>query len=198
MSLMEEPETPRSEAWQEESDFTTKIKETMAEMMTTMMESTQENIWKKLDEYIVGNEASNDSDEATNDVNISRAPHDLQTTSDLVDKYLELPQQSQLSWEHISQEFSVAEKTGPAIDEKLAQLVTGLIPEKLPRTKLDELVELYPRPDNCRWLPSVTKPSGISSNFQQRQRIHLCRNVKSYLLQRYVLLFRLPRRLPTT
>ena len=149
MSLMEEPEAPSSEALQEESDLTTKMKETMAEMMTTMMESMQENIWKKLDEYIVGNEASSDSDEGTNDVNILRPPHDLQTTSDVVDKYLEPPQQSQLSWEHISQEFSVAEKTGPAIDEKLAQLVTGLIPEKLPRTKLDELVEKYPRPNYC-------------------------------------------------
>ena len=149
MSLMGEPETPRSEALQEESDLTTKMKETMAEMMTTIMESMQENIWKKLDEYIVSNEASNDSYEATNDVNISRPPHNLQTTSDVVDKYLEPPQQSQLSWEHISQEFSVAEKTGPAIDEKLSQLVAGLIPEKLPRTKLDELVEKYPKPDNC-------------------------------------------------
>ena len=146
MSLMQEPGTPCSEPLQAESDLTTKMKETMAEMTTTMMASMQENIWKKLDEYIVGNEASNDSDEATDDVNISRPPHDLQTTSDVVDKYLEPPQQSQLSWEHISQEFSVAEKTGPAIDEKLAQLVTGLIPEKLPRTKLDELVEKL---DNC-------------------------------------------------
>ena len=76
------------------SDFTTKVKETMAEIMSTTMESRQENIWKKLDEYIVGNEASNDSDEATNEVNISRPPHDLQTTSDLVDKYLEPKQQS--------------------------------------------------------------------------------------------------------
>ena len=46
----------------------------------------------------------------------------------------------------------MTDKTGPAVDEKLAQLVTGLIPEKLPRTKLDELVELYPRPDNCTLL----------------------------------------------
>ena len=107
MSLMQEPGTPCSEPLQAESDLTTKMKETMTEMMTTMMESMQENIWKKLDDYIVGNEASNDSDEATNDVNISRPPHDLQTTSDVVDKYLEPPQQLQLFWEHISQEFSV-------------------------------------------------------------------------------------------
>ena len=43
----------------------------------------------------------------------------------------------------------MAEKTCPTVDEKLAQLVTGLIPEKLPKTKLDELVEKYPRLDNC-------------------------------------------------
>ena len=177
MSLMEEPETPRSEALQEESDLTTKMKETMAEMMTPMMESMQENIWKKLNEYIVGNEASKDSDEATNDVNISRPPHDLQTTSDLVDKYLEPPPPSQLSWEHISQEFSVAEKTGPAIDEKLAQLVTGLIPEKLPRTKLDELVELYPRPDNC---PLLVAPKCNKGVFAERSKVTCCSGMCSY------------------
>ena len=44
MLLMEEPETLHSKALQEESDLTTKMKETMAEIMTTMMESMQENI----------------------------------------------------------------------------------------------------------------------------------------------------------
>ena len=43
----------------------------------------------------------------------------------------------------------MAEKTAPAIDEKLAQLVSSLIPEKLSKTKLDELMDKYPRPDNC-------------------------------------------------
>ena len=149
---MEETE-PHSQTVQEEVDLTPKMKETMAEMIATMMETMQENLCKKLDDYIAGSEATHDVDgasiEATNDWDTSRPPHDLQTSPDVVDQYLAETQPSQLSWEQISQEFSVAEKTGPAIDEKLVQLVSSLIPEKLSKTKLDELVEKYPRPDNC-------------------------------------------------
>ena len=149
---MEDTEA-RTETLQQEVDLTPKMKETMAEMITTMMETMQENIWKKLEDYIVGSEASHDAEvatiEATNDWDASRPPHGLQTSPDVVDQYLADPQQSQLSWEQISQEFSVAEKTAPAIDEKLAQLVSSLIPEKLSKTKLDELMDKYPRPDNC-------------------------------------------------
>ena len=102
---------------QQEVDLMPKMKETKAEMITTM-ETMQENIWKKLDDYIMGSEASHDTDvaniEATNDWDASRPPHDLQTSPDVVDQYLADLQPSQLSWEQISQEFSVAEKTGQA------------------------------------------------------------------------------------
>ena len=61
---MEETEA-RTETLQQEVDLTPKMKETMAEMITTMKETMQENIWKKLDDYIVGSEASHDADVAT-------------------------------------------------------------------------------------------------------------------------------------
>ena len=176
----------------------------MAEMITTMMETMQENIWKKLEDYIVGSEASHDAEvatiEATNDWDASRPPHGLQTSPDVVDQYLADPQQSQLSWEQISQEFSVAEKTAPAIDEKLAQLVSSLIPEKLSKTKLDELMDKYPRPDNCPLLvaPKCNKVVWLSSSRHQKPLILPCRNVKNYLSLRCVLLFKQPRRLPTS
>ena len=90
----------RTETLQQEVDLTPKMKETMAEMITTMMETMQENIWKKLEDYIVGSEASHDAEvatiEATNDWDASRPPHDLQTSPDVVDQYLADPQQSQL------------------------------------------------------------------------------------------------------
>ena len=56
---MEDTEA-RTETLQQEVDLTPKMKETMAEMITTMMETMQENIWKKLEDYIVGSEASHD------------------------------------------------------------------------------------------------------------------------------------------
>ena len=73
-------------------------------------------------------------------------------------KYLDKVQPSQ-----ISQEFSVAEKTGPAIDDKLAQLIADLLPKKLPKTKLEELKNTQGRTIVLYWwLPDVTKPSGIN------------------------------------
>ena len=123
ISGMKETE-PRTEALQQQVDLTPKIKKTMAEMMTAMMETMQENIWKKLDDYIVGSEASHDGDvasiEATNDWDASRPLHAVQTSPDVVDHYLDEPQPSQLSWEQISQEFSVAEKTGPLMRSSLS------------------------------------------------------------------------------
>ena len=83
---------PRTGTLQQEVNLTPKMKETMAEMITTMVESMQENIWKKLDDYIVGGEASHDGDmasiEATNDWDASRPPYDLQTSPEVVDQYI--------------------------------------------------------------------------------------------------------------
>ena len=71
---MEETEAC-TETLQQEVDLMPEMKETMAEMITTM-ETMQKNIWKKLDDYIVGSKASHDADvaniEATNDWDASR------------------------------------------------------------------------------------------------------------------------------
>ena len=97
---MEETEL-HTETLQEEVDLTPKMKETMAEMITKMMKTMQENLCKKLDDYTVGSEASHDVDgasiEATNDWDASCPPHDLQTSSDVVDQYLAETQPPQLS-----------------------------------------------------------------------------------------------------
>ena len=60
----------------------------------------------------------------------------------------------------------MVEKTGPAIDEKLAQLVSSLISEKLSKTKLDELIDKYPRPDNC---PLLVAPKCNKAVWHQLQ-----------------------------
>ena len=40
----------------------------------------------------------------------------------------------------------------PAVDEKLANIVNDLCTDHLPKTKLDEVLEKYARPDNCTLL----------------------------------------------
>ena len=46
-------------------------------------------------------------------------------------------------------EFSVSEKTSPAIEESLANIVNNLLKDKLPKEKLAPLEEKYLKPENC-------------------------------------------------
>ncbi len=56
-------------------------------------------------------------------------------------------------------EFSTVEKTSAALHTDLAELVNGLISDKVPKEKLDQLQNKYLRPENCPWLmpPKVNK-----------------------------------------
>ena len=56
-------------------------------------------------------------------------------------------------------EFSTVEKTSAALHTDLAELVNGLINDKVPKEKLDQLQDKYLRPENCPWLmpPKVNK-----------------------------------------
>jgi hypothetical protein len=59
----------------------------------------------------------------------------------------------------LAAEFSTADKTGSAIDNKLANIISDLINDTLPNTKLDEVIDKYPRLENCESLvvPKVNK-----------------------------------------
>ena len=63
------------------------------------------------------------------------------------------------SFKTLAEEFSVAEKTAPAIDSSLAEIVKSLILEKLPKDKLAEVQNKYLRPENCTNLvaPKINK-----------------------------------------
>ena len=56
-------------------------------------------------------------------------------------------------------EFSTVEKTSAALHTDLVELVNGLINDKVPKEKLDQLQDKYLRPENCPWLmpPKVNK-----------------------------------------
>lgn len=59
----------------------------------------------------------------------------------------------------LAEEFSVAEKTSPAIDANLADIVKSLLTEKLSKDKLAEVQNKYLRPENCTDLvaPKINK-----------------------------------------
>ena len=56
-------------------------------------------------------------------------------------------------------EFSILEKTSPAIDANLAEIVKSLLTEKLTKEKLAEVQNKYLRPENCTNLvaPKINK-----------------------------------------
>jgi len=59
----------------------------------------------------------------------------------------------------LAEEFNVTEKTSPAIDENLVEIVKSLLNEKLPKEKLSEVQAKYLRPENCTNLvaPKINK-----------------------------------------
>ena len=63
------------------------------------------------------------------------------------------------SFKTLAEEFSFAEKTAPAIDSSLAEIVKSLLLEKLPKDKLAEVQNKYLRPENRTKLvaPTINK-----------------------------------------
>ena len=53
------------------------------------------------------------------------------------------------SFKSLADEFSVLEKTSPAIDANLAEIVKSLLTEKLTKEKFPEVQNKYLRPENC-------------------------------------------------
>lgn len=63
------------------------------------------------------------------------------------------------SFELLAEELSVTEKTAPAIDSNLPEIVKSLLSEKLAKDKLAEVQNKYLRPDNYTNLvaPKINK-----------------------------------------
>ena len=63
------------------------------------------------------------------------------------------------SFKVLAEEFSVAQKTSPAIDANLADIVNSLLTEKLSKVKLTEVQNKYQRPENYTDLvaPKINK-----------------------------------------
>ena len=75
--------------------------------------------------------------------------------SDLKASIVSLVQKEALTsgeFQTFASEFSVTEKTSAPVDDDRAKIVMGLINDKLPKMKLDELTEKYSRPENYEFL----------------------------------------------
>ena len=79
----------------------------MADMMSEVMADVQENITKKLDEYIVGNETNFNDDETFNETpnDFSGSftnPVSQKAQNDVVDNYLMELERSSTFWDNVS------------------------------------------------------------------------------------------------
>ena len=82
------------------------------------------------------------------------------------------------SFDNLAEEFSTADKTSAPVNAKLATMIEELIKGNLPKSKLEQLVEKYPRPENCKFgiiCPQVPNPQ-----------TGLFRKLNSYLFSQFM------------
>ena len=68
------------------------------------------------------------------------------------------------SFQTLADEFSVSERTSAPISIGLAEIVNGLLKDKLPKEKLQEVQPKYVRPENC---PNLVPPKVNKQIWQQ-------------------------------
>ncbi len=139
--------------------LTSELKESISKMMTEMMGSMKQQMLREFEEYFAPE--APELDTGDNFIVESDAEDTSPPVLAAIDNYINIadsaPQTS--AFTDLAAEFPTSDKTGPAVDEKLASIVNDLCTDHLPKTKLDEVLEKYARPDNCTLLvaPKINK-----------------------------------------
>lgn len=121
-------------------------RKTLVEMFAELKEELKEHV-----EQVVYTATNPENDEENEDDN-NEESGDLQLATQLdrlTNPNSECRDDVTDELKDLTQQFSTSEKTSAPIDEDLAKMIEGLINDKLPKTKLEELIEKYARPENC-------------------------------------------------
>lgn len=142
------------------------IKAELKSEMSTMFESFRGELFGQLDNYFQERTESNEEDSV-----VDRGPSD-EGVAAAVDNYLNDGGSDDKStgFDALIDEFCITDKPGPAIHEKLAAMVKELLVGKLPKTKLEELLGKYPRPENCPLLVSPKVNKAVWNQLRQNTR----------------------------
>ena len=136
----------------------------MKEMLSDMFTDVKNELAQQLEEQFVGQPEYDD-------IEVAEGSEILCDASALMADYLgntaKSPSTSKSGFEDLTDEFSTADKTGPATNVKLAGMVEELVKGKLPKTKLEELFTKYPRPENCTVLVSPKVNRAIWNQLKQ-------------------------------
>ena len=140
-----------------DDDLPDGLKSSITIMMTDMMSAFKQDLLGEFEGYFSSAELEGDMVN-----NVTPEGHEAPNIANAVDSYInaEAEATTQSSpFADLADEFSTADKAGPAIDGKLASLVGDLCKDQLPKAKLDEVLEKYLRPENCATLvtPRVNK-----------------------------------------
>ncbi|XP_031549134.1 uncharacterized protein LOC116286708 [Actinia tenebrosa] len=92
-----------------------------------------------------------DDSDSEHSVSSGEKDRDSSQVNNLLDDYVG---NTTSGFDNLADEFSTSDKTGPAVDSNLATMVEELVKEKLPKSKLDDLMSKYLRPENCKLLVS--------------------------------------------
>ena len=125
------------------SEMKADLKEHVDQCVATAIRNSgpNEDTWSEQDE---------ESDEIASNVDLTG---DLERfLSQDRDEHTEKDTISASEFQDLAQEFATSEKTSPPIDDDLVKIIDGLINDKLPKAKLDELTDKYARPENCKLL----------------------------------------------
>ncbi|XP_044184783.1 uncharacterized protein LOC114966393 [Acropora millepora] len=106
-------------------------------------------------------------------------------TSCLADYLRDAPKSS---FDNLAEEFSTADKTSAPVNAKLATMIEELIKDNLPKAKLEQLVEKYPRPENCKLLvsPNVNRAIWNQLSPSTNPQTGLFRELNSYLFSQFM------------
>lgn len=148
-----------------------KLLENMRQMFTDMMENTKTDILTQVQGSIekIYEDMDQTDESLEQEIENMSLPESSHSLAQKVEKFADQVasqggKAKDESFKALAEEFSVSEKTGPAIDAGLADIINSLLKDKLPKEKLSGLQEKYLRPANC---PTLVAPKINKQVWQQ-------------------------------
>ena len=144
------------------------LKNPITTLMTEMMTSFKQDLLTEFEDYFFSQEFDTEMPSTTGPEQDGSL-----TVANAVDNYITAEAEAPPlpnPFAELAAEFTIADQTGPAVDDQLANLVSELCKHQLPKAKLDAVLEKYRRPENCT---NLVAPKVNTVVWQQlRQTVH--------------------------
>lgn len=138
----------------------------MKQMFSELMEETKKDILEQMQGAIskVYEDLEPINLDSEDNVELGSIPESSQSLAKKLESFVETTESTENnakdeSFKLLAEEFSVSEKTAPAINSGLADIINSLLVDKLPKDKISGLQDKYFKPANCTNLvaPKINK-----------------------------------------